>query len=69
METKLTNNTLKHAQEWFKIHQIKTYIYSNKEGNSSLYFIDGAFEFELSKEEILFRAKEYIRLKTHNLIK
>ena len=69
MKTKLTNNTLKHAQECFKIPQIKTYIYSNKEENSSLYFIDGAFEFELSKEEILFRAKEYIRLKTHNLIK
>lgn len=62
------NNTLKHAQEWFKIHQIKTYIYNNKEENLSLYYIDGAFEFELSKDEIIYRAEEYMRLKRNNLI-
>ena len=59
-----TNNTLKHAEQWFKIHEIKTYIY-----NDSLYYNEGSFEFELSKDEILYRAKEYTRLKTNNLIK
>jgi hypothetical protein len=64
MKTKLTNNTLKHAQKWFKIHHIPTLIYNN-----TIYYNEGSFELELSKDEILYRAKEYTRLKTNNLIK
>ncbi len=60
------NNTLKHANEWFKLHNIPTYI---DKVNGTIYYDDGAFEFELSKDEIIYRAEEYMRLKRNNLIK
>ena len=64
MKTKLTNNTLKQAKEWFKIHDMPTLIYNN-----TIYYNEGSFELELSKDEIIYRAKEYTKLKTNNLIK
>mgnify|MGYP007047555708 FL=1 len=51
------------AQEWFKIHNIPTLIYNN-----TIYYNEGSFEFELSKDEIIYRAEEYTRLKKNNLI-
>ncbi len=57
------NNVLSFAQEWFKIHNIPTLIYNN-----TIYYNQGSFELELSKDEIIYRAEEYIRLKRNNLI-
>ena len=63
METK----ELKNANEWFKIHDIPTSILVGKKGQS-LYINIGNFELQLAKEEIQYRANEYIRLKENNLI-
>tara|TARA_R100001460_G_scaffold35948_3_gene69095 strand:- start:4245 stop:4433 length:189 start_codon:yes stop_codon:yes gene_type:complete len=60
----MDKNTLKQADKWFHIHDINAFIH-----NASIYIDIGDFELELSKEEILYRAKEYVRLKKHNLIK
>ena len=58
------NNVLSYAQEWFKIHDMPTLIYNN-----TIYYNEGSFELELSKDEIIYRAEEYLRLKRNNLIK
>jgi len=58
------NNVLSYAQEWFKIHEMPTLIYNN-----TIYYNEGSFELELSKDEIIYRAEEYLRLKRNNLIK
>lgn len=55
---------LKNAHDWFKVHDINTFISKGK-----LYINSGNFEFELSEEEIAYRAKEYKRLNQNNLIK
>lgn len=59
-----TDKNLKLAHKWFKLHNIPAYIV-----NGSIYYNQGAFEFELSRGEIIYRAIEYKRLKRNNLIK
>lgn len=60
----MTYDLLKKATKWFRVHNIDTFI--NK---SKMYIKEGGFEFELSSEEIIYRAEEYVRLKESNLIK
>jgi hypothetical protein len=57
-------DALGNAFEWFKVHNISVFI-----ENDTMYISDGTFEFQLSSAEVYYRAEEYIRLKTNNLIK
>lgn len=60
----MTYDILKKANKWFRVHNINTFINKGK-----MYINEGEFEFELSSEEIMYRAEEYLRLKENNLIK
>tara|TARA_A100001201_G_scaffold84993_2_gene75233 strand:+ start:3772 stop:3984 length:213 start_codon:yes stop_codon:yes gene_type:complete len=60
----LSRQTLENAQKWYKVHDIPVYYF-----NAKLYYNTGDFELELSKDEVIYRAKEYTRLKNNNLIK
>ena len=57
---------LDYANKWFQLHDIKSFIHLKKD---TIYIDIGNFELELSKDEIEYRASEYIRLKENNLIK
>ena len=60
----MTYDILKKANKWFRVHNIDTFINHGK-----MYINEGGFGFELSSEEIMYRAEEYKRLKRDNLIK
>jgi hypothetical protein len=60
----ITEDVLNNANNWFKAHNIDTFI-----KNETLYLNHGDFEFELGSSEIFYRAQECIRLRTNNLIK
>ena len=62
--TKFNKQTIEDAQKWFKIHDIPVYTF-----NAKMYYNTGDFELEISKSEIIYRAREYQRLKKYNLIK
>ena len=47
--------TIKYAENWFKLQNISTIIQDDK-----MYISDGHFEFELSTEEINYRAECYL---------
>lgn len=49
------NNKIKYAENWFKLQNIPTIIQDDK-----MYISDGHFEFELSAEEINYRAECYL---------
>jgi hypothetical protein len=60
----METQNLKLAHEWFKLHNIPANLV-----NGTIYYNQGAFEFELSESEIIYRANRYKSLKKHNLIK
>ena len=62
--TQFNKQTLQDAQAWFKVHDIPVYTF-----NAKMYYNTGDFELEISKSEIIYRAREYQRLKKYNLIK
>ena len=47
------------ADKWFQLHDITSFIHLKKD---TIYIDIGNFELELSKDEIEYRASEYIRL-------
>lgn len=49
------NNIIKYADSWFRLHNIPTIIEGDK-----MYILNGHFEFELSTEEINYRAECYL---------
>lgn len=66
MNYKIDNFTKKNideAQEWFKVHNINTFV-----NDSNTYIEVGDFEFKLCNYEVRYRAEEYKRLKENNLI-
>jgi hypothetical protein len=66
MNYKIDNFTKKHtnqAEEWFKLHDILTFVY-----DSNIYISVGNFEFKLCNSEVRYRAELYKRLKENNLI-
>jgi len=48
-------NTIKYAESWFRLQNIPTIIQGDK-----MYISNGHFEFELSVEEIKYRAECYL---------
>lgn len=60
----ITKDTLNNANEWFKFHNVPTFIY-----DGTMYMQAYGFEFQLSSAEVFYRAEEYLRLKENNLIK
>lgn len=52
----MRNITNKIAEKWFWLHDIPTILVNNR-----LKYCDGSFEFELSNEEIRYRADLYIQ--------
>jgi len=60
----ITYDILKKANNWFKVHNISAFI-----DDGTMYIRNGEFEFQLSSAEVYYRAEEYVRLKTNNLIK
>ena len=48
------------ADKWCQLHDITSFIHPKKD---TIYINIGNFELELSKDEIEYRASEYIRLK------
>tara|TARA_R110001592_G_C12818085_1_gene718693 strand:+ start:50 stop:256 length:207 start_codon:yes stop_codon:yes gene_type:complete len=66
MNYKIDNFTKKNideAQEWFKVHNINTFV-----NDSNTYIEVAGFEFKLCNYEVRYRAEEYKRLKENNLI-
>lgn len=49
------NNIIKYADNWFRLQNIPTIIKGDK-----MYISNGHFEFELSVEEIKYRAECYL---------
>lgn len=60
----IREDVLNNAFKWFEIHNISVFI-----DDGTIYINDGAFEFQISSAEVFYRAEEYVRLKTNNLIK
>ena len=56
----MEKKTLEYADKWFKLHDIISFIHPKKD---TIYIDIGNFELELSKDEIKYRASEYLRLK------
>ncbi len=54
------------ANEWFKVHNIQSFIHRN---NTLYVVVDYDFELQLSNAETLYRAEEFRRLKEQDLIK
>ena len=64
---RIDNFTKKHtnqAEEWFKLHDILTFV-----DDSNMYISVGNFEFKLCNSEVRYRAEQYKRLVENNLIK
>jgi len=57
------NNTTKYAESWFRLQNIPTIIQGNK-----MYISNGHFEFELSFEEIKYRAICYLDSEKQKII-
>lgn len=49
------NNIIKYADNWFRLQNIPTIIQDDK-----MYISNGHFEFEISVEEIKYRAECYL---------
>jgi len=60
----MTYEILHKALKWFKVHNIDAFI-----NNGKMYLRADDFEFQLTSEEVEYRAEEYIRLKKNELIK
>lgn len=60
----IREDVLNNAFKWFEVHNISAFIDDN-----TIYIDYGTFEFQLSSAEVYYRAEEYVRLKTNNLIK
>ena len=58
----MKDNKLDYAQKWFQLHNVPTFIHDN-----SIYLSDGHFEFELSEEEINYRAECYLNSEIQSL--
>ena len=54
----MEKKTLKYADEWFKLHDIPSFIHPKKD---TIYIDIGNFELELSKDEIKYRAELYLK--------
>ena len=55
----MKKKNLEYADKWFQLHDITSFIHPKKD---TIYIDIGNFELELSKDEIEYRASEYIRL-------
>ena len=62
---RIDNFTKKHtnqAEEWFKLHDILTFV-----DGSNTYISVGDFEFKLCNSEVRYRAEQYKRLEVKTL--
>ena len=55
----MEKKTLEYADKWFQLHDITSFIHPKKD---TIYVDFGNFEFELSKDEIKYRAELYLNL-------